>query len=61
MVHIPDHPTIGRWCKECRDFRPVCEFISCRRTFTCRQHEAIARNKWMSVGKGVWVASKVSN
>jgi hypothetical protein len=43
MSQVPDHPTIGRWCKGCNEFRPIKEFIASRRSFECRVHNAIAR------------------
>ena len=43
MSFIPDHPTAGRWCKGCQDFRPVIEFSATRRSFECRAHAAVSQ------------------
>ena len=43
MPFIPDHPTAGRWCKGCKDFRPVTEFSTTRRSFECRIHASASQ------------------
>jgi hypothetical protein len=43
MSFIPDHPTVGRWCKGCKDFRPVIDFSATRRSFECRAHASASQ------------------
>lgn len=35
---VPDHPTAGRWCKNCRTFLPLENFPLGRRSYQCKLH-----------------------
>ena len=35
---VPDHPDIGRWCKQCKSYQPLENFPAGRRQYKCKQH-----------------------
>mmetsp|Transcript_41504 Transcript_41504/g.96895 ORF Transcript_41504/g.96895 Transcript_41504/m.96895 type:complete len:164 (-) Transcript_41504:31-522(-) len=35
---VPDHPSVGRWCKGCQTFLPIDSFPPGRRRFKCKKH-----------------------
>jgi hypothetical protein len=61
---IPDHPTAGRWCKSCCDFKPLDSFPAGRRRFQCKEHtgkifaqqrqERVARNPAKCCYDKIW-------
>jgi hypothetical protein len=38
MAAVPDHPTAGRWCKDCSAFLPLEQFPEGDRRFKCKMH-----------------------
>jgi hypothetical protein len=35
---VPDHPDIGRWCKQCKSYKPLENFPAGRRQYKCKEH-----------------------
>ena len=35
---VPDHPDIGRWCKQCKSYQPLLNFPAGRRQYKCKKH-----------------------
>ena len=35
---VPDHPDVGRWCKQCKSYQPLGNFPAGRRQYTCKRH-----------------------
>ena len=35
---VPDHPGVGRWCKQCKSYQPLENFPAGRRQYKCKQH-----------------------
>jgi len=39
---VPDHPTAGRWCKPCREFKPLTDFPPGERRYKCALHKGVS-------------------
>jgi hypothetical protein len=39
---VPDHPTAGRWCKTCCEFKNLADFPPGKRRYKCARHKALS-------------------